>query len=173
MAQLSDEIRSLAIGGAGSVRFLRAIVASLVATAAFTVVAYFGPIVGLPRADIATILGTMFVADPAAAFVPGLIMHFMIGGILALAYAFLFAQALPGQPWLRGAAYGLVPWLMAMVVVMPMLGLVHPMVLSGMMPNPGFFLLGMGSLLPALSSLVSHLVYGAVLGAIYGQPAQD
>ena len=62
------------------------------------------------------------------------------------------------------------PWLLAMLVVMPMMGLVHPLVLAGIMPSPGFFLAGMGTILAPLGSLMGHLVYGAVVGAVYGWP---
>jgi uncharacterized membrane protein YagU involved in acid resistance len=64
------------------------------------------------------------------------------------------ALALPGHPLLRGAIYGLAPWLLAQVAVMPMMG----------MP------LFSGSAVLAIGSLVGHLVYGAVIGGIYGHP---
>jgi hypothetical protein len=49
----------------------------------------------------------------------------------------------------------LAPWLMAQVVVMPMMG----------MP------LFSGSMAMAMGSLVGHLVYGVVIGAMIGDPA--
>jgi hypothetical protein len=55
----------------------------------------------------------------------------------------------------RGAPYGLAPFLMAQLVVMPMMG----------MP------LFSGSASMAMGSLVGHLIYGGVLGWIYSAPA--
>jgi uncharacterized membrane protein YagU involved in acid resistance len=52
----------------------------------------------------------------------------------------------------RGALYGLAPWLLAQLVVIPMMG----------MP------LFSGSAVLATGSLIGHLVYGAVVGATYG-----
>lgn len=170
MSQRNHSFAGQSIGQIGGFDVIRAVVAGVVGTAAFTVMGYAGPLIGFPKMDIATLLGTMFVSDPGAAFVPGMLMHFMIGLILALGYAFLFARWLPGEPWLRGTIYGLVPWLMAMVIVMPMMALVHPMVRSGMMPDPGFFLVGMGTVMAPIGSLIGHLVYGAIVGAIYGRP---
>ncbi len=169
MAQRTNSFASKAIGEVGGVNVVRALLAGLIGTVAITILMYAGPVMGFPRMDIATMLGTMFVSDPSAAFIPGMVMHFMIGVILALGYAFLFAGWLPGHPWMRGALYGLVPFLMANAIVMPMMGLIHPMVLSGMMPAPGFFLVGMGTVMAPIGRLLGHLVYGAVVGAIYGQ----
>ncbi|MBI2954864.1 MAG: hypothetical protein HYY30_11160 [Chloroflexi bacterium] len=173
MAQRTHSFAGQAIGVVGGVNIVRALLAGFVGTVAITILMYAGPVMGFPRMDIATMLGTMFVSDPSAAFIPGLMMHFMIGLILALGYAFLFASWLPGRPWVRGALYGLVPFLMANAIVMPMMGLIHPMVLSGMMPAPGFFLVGMGTVMAPIGSLIGHLVYGAVVGAIYGQVAAN
>lgn len=169
MAQRTDWYAYGATGEVGRANIIRALLAGLAGTVAFTALIYAGPSMGLPRMDIATMLGTMFVANPGAAFAPGLAMHLMIGLVLALGYAFLFAHWLPGRPWLRGALYGLVPWAMMMVVVLPMLGLVHPLVRAGMMPAPGLFLSGMGTVMAPLGGLIGHLVYGAVLGAVYGR----
>lgn len=48
----------------------------------------------------------------------------MVGTILALGYACLKGR-LPGPAIIRGALYGLAPWLMAQVVGMPMMGIVY------------------------------------------------
>jgi uncharacterized membrane protein YagU involved in acid resistance len=53
----------------------------------------------------------------------------------------------------RGAIYSIAPYLMAQLVVMPMMG----------MP------LFSGSATLAMGSLIGHIVYGAVLGGIYGE----
>lgn len=79
----------------------------------------------------------------------------MIGIALAVGYA-VVATRLPGPASLRGALYSIAPWLMAQLVVMPMMGM--PL-FSGSMPA-------------AVGSLIGHLVYGAVVGAIIGVGAQ-
>jgi len=84
----------------------------------------------------------------------GWVAHFMIGTILALIYAAV-APFLPGAPFVRGVIYGIAPFLLAQVVVMPMMG----------MP------LFSGSAVMAMGSLVGHLVYGGVVGSVYGSVA--
>lgn len=51
-----------------------------------------------------------------------------------------------------GALFGLAPFLLAQLAVMPMMGM------------PVFS----GSVAMAMGSLVGHLVYGGVVGAVYG-----
>jgi uncharacterized membrane protein YagU involved in acid resistance len=85
----------------------------------------------------------------------GLLTHFVNGTIIfPLIYAFLLYGILPGSPAVKGMIWGVVLWLLAQVVVMPVMG-------------AGFF---SGSLLAALGSLMGHLVYGALLGWIAGSP---
>jgi uncharacterized membrane protein YagU involved in acid resistance len=126
----------------------RAIFAGLAATVAMTALMLMAPAMGLPPMNIGAMLGSVMGGSAAV----GWIAHFMVGAILALAFAALFAPRLPGPSLIRGMAYGVVPWLAAQLVVMPMMG-------------AGFF---SGSAAAALGSLMGHLVYGAVLGAVYG-----
>ncbi len=82
----------------------------------------------------------------------GWILHFLIGIVLAGIYAALFLSWLPGVPAVRGLLYGIFPWLLAMLVVVPMMG--------------GSVFMGAAS--KALGSLLGHFVYGVVVGAVYG-----
>jgi hypothetical protein len=50
-----------------------------------TALMHMAPLMGLPKMDIATMLGTMFSTDPSIAFAIGLAMHFMLVlGLLAV-----------------------------------------------------------------------------------------
>ena len=55
-------------------------VAGLVATAAMTALMYAAPMMGMgmPKMDIATMLGTMFVPRPGPAFWFGMVIHLMM-----------------------------------------------------------------------------------------------
>jgi uncharacterized membrane protein YagU involved in acid resistance len=89
----------------------------------------------------------------------GWAMHFMIGIVWGIAYA-LIARNLPGGPvWVKGALFSVAPWLLMMIVMMPMAG-------------AGLF--GMAHGMPApVMTLVLHLVFGAVLGLTYGARASS
>lgn len=124
-----------------------AIVAGLAATAAMTVLMLMAPMMGMPPMNIGAMLGSVM----GGSIILGWVAHFMIGVVLALGYAAIFASKLPGAPAVRGALYSLLPWLMAQVIVMPMMGM-------------GLF---SGSMVAAGGSLMGHIVYGIVLGALY------
>jgi uncharacterized membrane protein YagU involved in acid resistance len=129
----------------------RAVAAGVAGTAVMTVVSvYVAPMMGMPKMNPAEMLA----GQMGGSLVLGWVAHFMIGSVLAVGYAFV-GGSLAGPAWLRGALYGLAPWLLAQVAVMPMMG----------MP---FF---SGSMVMAGGSLVGHLIYGAVVGAVYGAPA--
>lgn len=128
----------------------KAVVAGLVGTVVMTAIGlWVAPMMGIPRMNPAEMLAGAMGGNALL----GWLGHFMIGSILAVIYA-VVAPALPGPPAVRGAIYGLAPWLVAMLMVMPMMG----------MPAFG------GAAAVAMGSLIGHLVYGAVVGAIYGRP---
>jgi uncharacterized membrane protein YagU involved in acid resistance len=130
-----------------NINFKRAVLAGLVGTTAMTGLMLAAPMMGMPRMNIGEMLGSMMGGVTAL----GWVAHFMIGTTLAIAYAAFFAERLPGPPVVRGMLFGIAPWLLAQVVVMPMMG-------------TGFF---SGSLMAATGSLMGHLVYGAAVGTIY------
>ena len=130
----------------------RAVFAGAIGTLAMTALLIAAPRMGLPPMNIGAMLGSVM----GGSLVIGWMAHFVIGVVLALVYGLLFANRLPGPGFVRGAIYGIVPWLMAQVVVMPMMG-------------AGLF---SGSFVGAAGSLMGHLIYGAVLGAIYGAPSR-
>ncbi|MEO5826308.1 MAG: DUF6789 family protein [Gemmatimonadales bacterium] len=128
----------------------KAIMAGLIGTIVMTVVGlYVAPMIGMPKSNPAEMLAMAMGGN----MMLGWIAHFMIGIILAVIYATV-APSIPGPPVLRGALFGIAPWVVAMVVVLPMMG------------KPMF----MGAMTPALGSLMGHMVFGAVVGAVYGYP---
>jgi len=128
----------------------KAVGAGIVGTAVMTMVGVWGaPMMGMPRMNPAEMLAGKMGGN----LVLGWMAHFMVGIILAVFYG-MVAPSLPGAPWIRGALFGVAPWLMQQLAVMPMMGM-------------GLF---SGSMALAGGSLLGHLVYGAVVGAIYGAP---
>ena len=144
--------------------------AGFVATAAMTALMYGAPMMGMPKMDIATMLGTMFLSSSGQAFALGMMVHLMMGTVLFPAVYGFTLQPDSGGGTGRGALLGLVLWAAANLMVMPMMGTVHPMVKSGMMPAPGFLMLNLGVMAP-MGSLIGHLVYGALLGKLAGPKA--
>ncbi|MGH7676593.1 MAG: DUF6789 family protein [Gemmatimonadales bacterium] len=127
------------------------ILAGAVGTAAMTMLMLGAPLMGLPKMPIGDMLGAFLGIGSAA----GWAMHGMIGLVLAVIYAGGLADRLPGAPLVRGAIYGLGVFLLAQLVVSPMMG-------------GGVF---SGGNIPVIAgSLMGHLVYGGLVGGIYGEP---
>src|SRR5215212_2325661 len=81
---------------------------------------------------------------------------YLAGGLLwALLYT-LVEPRLPGPAWRRGVLFAMLPALVSLVVVLPLLG-------------GGLFGLALGAgPLPAIGNVLLHVVYGAILGVVYG-----
>lgn len=127
----------------------RAVIAGMAGTVVMTAVGlWMAPMMGIPAMNPAQMLaGAM-----GGVIVLGWMAHFMIGITLASGYA-LLGSRLPGPGVVRGALFAIAPFLMAQIAVMPMMGM------------PVFS----GSMAMAMGSLIGHLVYGAVVGGIYGE----
>jgi uncharacterized protein DUF6789 len=130
----------------------RGLLAGAAGTAAITMLMLGAPLMGMPKMPIGEMLGSFLHIGSAA----GWAMHVVIGLVLALIYAGWFATRLPGGPALRGAIYGFGVFLVAQVVVTPVMG---GGVFSG------------GNMPMIAGSLMGHLVYGALVGLIYREPA--
>jgi uncharacterized protein DUF6789 len=127
----------------------RGLAAGVVGTAAITMLMLGAPLMGMPKMPIGEMLGSFLHIGAAA----GWAMHVIIGLVLALIYGGWFAARLPGGPALRGAIYGTGVFLLAQLAVTPMMG-------------GGVF---SGGNVPMLAgSLMGHLVYGALVGLVYG-----
>jgi uncharacterized membrane protein YagU involved in acid resistance len=140
--------------------FSRTIIAGVTATIVMTLFTYMGQFMNL-KMDIPAMLGSIFGGN----LLIGWIMHFMIGIILAFNYAIIFYSKIGINPiLLRGAIFGIIPWLMAQIIVMPMMSMVN-----GMAYSAGLF---SGSFMMAMASFVGHLIFGTVVGIIYRPEAK-
>lgn len=109
---------------------------------------------GFVATALTTALSYVRVGSFSSASAP---LHFVIGSLLfPLIFAFLIYPVLGGSPWVRGAVWGVILWFLAQAVVVPATGM-------------GFF--SARTMQPAQSilwSLMKHVAYGCVLGAIAG-----
>jgi len=129
-----------------TVQFPKAVISGILGTGAFTVFTQVQSFIGFPKGDIPMMLSSFL----GASLFVGWVMHFGIGIMLAITYAFV-SNRLPFCGWKQGVFYGIFPWFMAMIAVMPMMGM------------PVFA----GSALMATASLVGHFIYGATVGYVY------
>jgi hypothetical protein len=117
----------------------RGIIAGFLATLALS--AIFGPMANMAR--MAGVLLPTF----------GWLLHLLVGSFVWGAAFALVRPLLPGASWLRGLLFGFGAWLIVMLTVMPL-------------THAGWFGISLGVTAP-LVMLAVHLVYGALLGAIF------
>ena len=136
-------------------KLIRALVGGFVGTVLFTLLGQFiAPnVIGQPM-DVAALMAPMLGGSHTA----GVIAHFVTGSVVfPLAYLVFGLRYLPGPAWLRGGIFLIPLYLVAMVVVMPILG-------------QGLFF---GSPPKAMVALMGHVVFGLAMGAIIGKPANQ
>jgi hypothetical protein len=128
---------------------------------------------GLTRMSVPYLLGTMVCADRDRARLVGIGLHLVNGWLFAVIYALAF-ESWGRATWWLGAAVGLVHVAFVLVVAIPMLPAVHPRMASeagGPTPTrqlepPGFMARHYGRRTP-VAAVLSHLLFGAILGAFY------
>jgi uncharacterized membrane protein YagU involved in acid resistance len=122
----------------------------VIATAAMTMLMLLAPMMGMPEMPI----GGMLAGFMGVSVWIGWVMHFVIGAALAAAYVILWKDRLPGSAVVKGLLFSLIPFLMAQIIVMPMMG-------AGL-----FSANTTAPLMMVMGSLLGHLVYGAALGPV-------
>jgi len=131
-------------------------VAGFAATVVLSVMMVAKGMMGImPELDVIAMLSAMMGA-PA---VMGWMGHFMIGTLAwGIGFAVLFDR-IPGSSAIaKGVVFGIAAWLGMMVMVMPMAG-------------AGLFGMAMGIMAPMMT-LVLHVIFGAVLGAVFQAQAK-
>lgn len=110
----------------------------------------------MPQLDLIEMMSRMMGAPDSPAL--GWLVHFGIGTVAwGLLYAWLEPR-LPGETHtLRGIVFASIAWLLMMIVLMPMAGV-------------GFFGLDLDIMAPIMT-LVLHVIFGAVLGWVFGMAA--
>ena len=139
-------------------KYANGVIAGFVATIGLSAIMLMKSAMGLmPQLNVIQMLtemGTNYVGLPASPAV-GWIMHFFIGSVM---WGLIFAGTAPmwpGSSYLaKGASFSVAAWLLMMIIAMPMAG-------------AGFFGMALGIMAP-IATLVLHLIYGLILGAVYG-----
>lgn len=134
----------------------RATVAGLIATASMTALLLVEPSIGLPQIAIGqTLSSTMTAISSHTAVGPagGWLVDAIVGVVFAIFYAAYLDQRLPGPPFVRGVLFGCGVFVLAQLIFSPLSG-------NGVFSH--------GDLELLVGSLLGHLVYGGVVGYVYG-----
>jgi len=143
------------------------------ATIVLTTLTIAGQSLGLTRIDIPFIVGTMFTPNRDRAKIIGVVVHIINGWLFAFVYA-LFFENMHAPSISLGAMIGVVQGIFVVTVLLPALPGVHPRMVSEsrgpepthLLEPPGFLAVNYGRNTP-LVLIVTHGVYGAILGAFY------
>ena len=136
----------------------RAILGGFVGTLAITFMMYVvSPMMMGKPMDVAAMLGDFLHVSSTM----GMVVHFINGTIIfPLILAFILWNVLPAGPTATGTVWGLILWFLSQAIVMPMMG-------------GGFFSANAGGMMAVGGSLIGHIVYGALLGVITGEPREE
>jgi hypothetical protein len=144
-----------------------------VATMVLTTVESLTQGLNVTRLSLPYIVGTMVTPDRDRAKFYGFILHFLNGWAFSLLYVAAFVS-MGEASWWRGTVIGVIHALFVLAVVMAALPGVHPRMASEthgptatrQLEPPGFLGVNYGLRTP-VSIVLSHALFGAILGAFY------
>ena len=148
----------------------KATLAGVAGAAAWDIAARGAQLAGIETFDIVHQLGTlMFPGGPTLAWwAAGMLTHALVGAIWAVFYAYFFWSSFDLPPVAQGLAFALVPTLLALLIAYPQLQLMH--VDARTAPFDPVAMVAAAGWHEVAGLLAGHLIYGAVLGALYTHP---
>jgi beta-glucosidase/6-phospho-beta-glucosidase/beta-galactosidase len=125
---------------------------------------------GLDLFDLVQLLGTLVFPDgPVIAWwTAGMLLHAVVGALWAVFYAYFFWSVLNWRPVAQGMLFSLLPTTLALLIAFPQLEMMH-LASSTAQFRPMAIISGV-TWPDAAGLVLGHLVYGAVLGALYTHP---
>ena len=146
------------------INIIGAVVAGIVGTIVMTLVMVAAPKMGMPKMDIVGLLGSMFKKEGVRPL--GLMMHFMMGIVFAIIYAFLWSKGIGRASVGFGALFGTVHWLIV-GLIMGMIPMLHAGIKAGTVKAPGVYMTNNGGAKGFMGGLVGHIIYGITVALIY------
>jgi len=149
------------------------VVGGLLGTLVMTTIMEGGQYLRITRMSLPFLIGTFVTEDRTWAKVWGFVFHFANGIGFAIGYG-LFFQVVGRSDWWLGAVAGALHGVFVLVVVFPVIPFVHGRMASEdegpdptpMLQPPGFLALNYGPQTP-ISTVLAHVVYGAILATFY------
>ena len=132
-----------------------AIIAGSTGRMAMLLLIYGGPLIGLPRIDVVSALGSLAAPNKQDAVTLGGAIHFTMGILFAMIYAALWSLGIGSPVWWWGLIFGLVH---GMLVIVSLYVVLHRY------PQLSEVLNG----LPVMVAiLLNHMVFGLVVALVY------
>lgn len=143
---------------------IAAMIAGLAGTAVMTGMMFGAKKLHLPAVDVHGILGFVQNANQASSL--GYIMHFVLGAVFAMGYAFVFTAVL-GNILLWGAVLGMIHWLLV-GWIFAFAPVAHAGMKAGLIAETGPYMLTSLGVVGFLAGMAGHIVFGVVVALVYG-----
>src|SRR5437870_4369526 len=131
-----------------------AIIAGSTGRMAMLLLIYGGPLIGLPRIDVVSLLGSLAAPNKQDAVTLGGAMHFTIGILFAIIYAALWSVGIGSPTWWWGLIFGIIH---GILVILPLLVVTRRYQLSEVSRR----------LPTTIAILLNHMVFGLVVALVY------
>ena len=132
-----------------------AIIAGSTGRMAMLLIIYGGPLIGLPRIDVVSALGSLAAPNKQDAVTLGGAIHFTMGVLFALIYAALWSIGIGSPTWWWGLIFGVVH---GMLIIVTLYVILHRY------PQLSEIING----LPVMAAiLLNHMVFGLVVALVY------
>ena len=132
-----------------------AIIAGSTGRMAMLLLIYGGPLIGLPRIDVVSTLGSLAASSKQDAVTLGGAIHFAMGILFAIIYAALWSVGIGSPTWWWGLIFGAIHGILVILLLL--------MVIR-MYPQLSELING----LPVMVAiLLNHMVFGVVVALVY------
>ena len=132
-----------------------AIIAGSTGRMAMILLIYGGPLIGLPRIDVVSMLGSLAAPNKQDAVILGGAIHFTMGILFAIIYAAFWSVGIGSPTWWWGLIFGALHGILVIVLLLVVIR-VHPQ-LSELFNG-----------LPVMVAiLLNHMVFGVVVALVY------
>ncbi len=132
-----------------------AIIAGSTGRMAMLILIYGGPLIGLPRIDVVSTLGSLAAPNKQDAVTLGGAIHFTVGILFAIIYAALWSVGIGSPTWWWGLIFGAIHGLLVILLLLTV---------TRKYPPLSEFING----LPVMVAiLLNHIVFGVVVALVY------
>jgi len=116
---------------------------------------YGGPIIGLPRIDVVSTLGSLAAPNKQDAVTLGGAMHFTMGILFAIIYAALWSVGIGSPTWWWGLIFGAIHGILVILLLL---------VVTRKFPQQPELLNGLPMM---VAVMLNHMVFGLVVALVY------
>jgi len=132
-----------------------AIIAGSTGRMAMLLLIYGGPIIGLPRIDVVSTLGSLAAPNKQDAVTLGGAMHFTMGILFAIIYAALWSVGIGSPTWWWGLIFGAIHGILVILLLL--------VVMRKFPQQPELF----NGLPMMVAIMLNHMVFGLVVALVY------